>query len=299
MLYFSLQGDFYTGRHFWQPVYPTMWMSFVVIVMAFGLVAGVACNELFRETRLFNALEDAPNGSISKETEQIDRLVDKIRGIRARNKISNENKRRRAAWLVMGFCYLLVSGLTGYHALKRDAWFVAFLTQLYFFGACAGGVGVFWLGRFLCTSYASFSNRRRANEALKALRIQYELVETVYRGAQQRFFEEHPDLKNEESKLPPISPLAAYMVTYPCLEGIEIPKHLLQPNELNEKKNDYGENIAEDQGSTAPPKNTPPPSEAIGPTNEPSVHKKDSLDNPEQLFSTIDTNSDANSERLS
>lgn len=314
-LFFSLQGDFYTGRHNWQPDYPDVWLSFVVILMLCGLIAGIACGELFRETRLFHAFDETSKAE-SKETLHLDSLVDKIYGIKSQNKVSDESKRRRSARLVIISCYLVVTSLTGYHAFQRDNVFIAILTQLYFFGACLGGVGVFWLGRFILTIYAAARNRRGANHTLALLRPEYELVAIVYQGGRQRFFNEHPEHNNDESKLPPISPLAAFMVSYPCREGIEIPKNLLQPKNPGEKEGDDGENTAS-QGPTPPSKDAPteandveakknesPYNPETGPTAMANPEKPgpevgvDPLDQPEAILSAIDSNSEANSEKL-
>ena len=280
-LFFSLQGDFYTGRHNWQPNYPDVWLSFVVILMLCGLIAGIACGELFRETRLFHAFDETSKA----ESLHLDSLVDKIYGIKSQNKVSDESKRRRAAWLVIISCYLVVTGLTGYQAFQKDNVFIAILTQLYFFGACLGGVGVFWLGRFILTIYAAARNRRAANHALALLRPEYELVATVYQGARQRFFDEHPELNNDESKVPPIPPLAAFMAQYPCREGIEIPKELLEPKKTDEDQPGE-ESAAAAPEPTPPPKDTPPEAEP------------DPFDQPEDSFGALDSNSDKNSEKL-
>jgi hypothetical protein len=263
-LCFTMQAEVYVNQGLMKAILDTRWLVGVIVVLAAGFVCSVIISELLPGTRLLTASIDNPVRS------GVDALMDKLKGVRRKGRSTLDLLRAYGVGFVV-LMFLFITFCSAYHAIKSGNWLQGIFPPLLFILDSLFGVGPVWLVTFVFNRFRVRGQNRRAEAQYQELEAAWNLVAELYNAGRERFFEEHPDLDGKPDKLPPVSPLAAYIITNPCFREVEIAEHLFR-------------------------------AAAASPPPQPKPAEKDTAEDPIEeagpMFSAMDSDSEANNEKI-
>ncbi len=261
-LCFTIQAEIYVGQGVMTGILGAdHWLVGVLAVLAGGLVSSVIISELLPGTRLLTATAGAG------VSDSVDALMDKLKGVRGEGRSIRELLRASALGFVV-VMFLFISCCSIYHAIRSGNRLQALFPPLLFLFDSFFGVGPVWLVTFGCNRLRILQQNRWAENCYLELEAAWNLVAELYNAGKNRYFEEHPNLTGELDKLPPVSPLTAFIITNPCFREVEIPVDLFR---------------------AAPAAPTPKPEE--------EETSEDPIKEAAPIFSAMDSDVEANNEK--
>lgn len=265
---FTVQAEVYVGMAVMANILgESGWKAGVLAIVGAGMFSSFLLSELIPYTRLLTT--SAPVA----EPERMETLVGQVLGLKRRSPF------RQNILMVFTIFFVTVMLLVIiYFAVQGSAktgnWPAVVLAPLLFMLDTLFGIGPFWLIVFLINRVRILLQNWRARTNYADLEENWNLVAELYGGAQTWYFREHPELEPRPELMPPVSPLAGFIITHPCHEAIEIPERIIKPQ-------------------TAPA-TAPPPEVKPVETKAEAPQQQEAPENPADLFAAMDSDSEIN-----
>ncbi len=245
-LYFTMQAEVYVNRGLVQAIINEKdWLAGVLAILAAGFFCSFIIAEQLPATRILPTGPPAP-----RQADAIDVLVDKVKGVTRRG---GDIDWRRYSLIFVGLMVAIITALAAQQAMHDGNWSRVIFPPMLFIFDVGFGVGPVYLLSFGTKRwYVSHSNRR-AQQHYDGLHKEWFQTSELFKAADARYRQEMPEVSNTPYKLPPINPLAGFIISHPCHKDIVIPTHVLK-----------GREPPPAEASTAKPE-SPPPSGATDP----------------------------------
>lgn len=264
---FTVQAEFFVAMAVMVDVFGKEgWRVGAFSIIGAGLISSFIVSEWIPFTRLLTKTSEdvAPD--------RMETLVGQVLGVKNRDKYEQS----RIGYLAIGFILLMTTAISFFsiqQAIDTGNWKPVVFPPLLFLLDTLFGIGPFWLLVFTIKKVGILWRNWRAQGNYSRVEEAWNLVSELYGVAKAWYVQEHPEMEQQQDRLPTVSPLAGFIITHPCHEDIEIPEHILKPSTAQHKTN------------KKPPEN-----------GRHSPKKNESLDNPADLFSAMDSDSEIDSD---
>ncbi len=285
--YFTAQAEAYLGMSNLHGSFGSEgWRTGVFAILGAGLFSSLLLSELIPYTRLITH-------SVPAETpERLKTLIGQVLGIKS----PSFNQQNWLAFITVAFITGMLAFII-YTAVQNNPdsenWLAITLPPLLFCLDTLFGIGPVWLLVFTILRCRMYWKRWRANRNYTRLEASWNLVAELYSGAQEWYFQEHPEINQRPEMVPPVSPLCAFIITHPCHENIVIPESIINP--VNNTGGNTGDGaLPEDTPDVMPPNQ--PTSNGAAAAVPPKKSAEDKNSKPEAPDTPLDNPADPDSD---